>query len=84
MFSIYIFNPLTTPFFIYFLCHPLFKLSLVISLFAIVMCLFFILVFRNTPVGSMLRTHVLTHILSYLVFIVLLSLSSRLRNADSL
>ena len=65
MFSIYNFNPLTTPFFLYFLCHPLFKPSLVISLFAMVTCLFLIFIIINAPIGSMLRTRVLTHIPSY-------------------
>ena len=84
VFSIFIFNPLITPFLLLSLCHPLFKLSHLIPIFAIVMCLSFILVLENAPIGLMLCTRVLTHIPSYLVFIVLLSLSSRLRNAGSL
>ena len=84
VFSIYIFNPLITPFLLLFLCHPLFKPSHLMPLFAIVTCLSFILFLENAPIGLMLRTRVLTHIPSYLVFIVLLSLSSRLRNTGSL
>ena len=84
VFSIFIFNPLITPNFLLSLCHPLFEPSHLIPIFAIVTCLSFILVLENAPIGSMLRTRVLTHIPSYLIFIVLLSLSSRLRNAGSL
>ena len=84
VFSIYILNPLITPFLLLSLCHPLFESSHLISLFAIVMCLSLILFLENVPIGSMLHTHVLTHIPSYHVFIVLLSLSSCLRNACSL
>ena len=84
VFSIYIFNPLITPIFLLSLCHPLFELSHLISLFAIVTCLSFILFLENAPIGSMLHACVLTHIPSYHVSIVLLSLPSRLRNAGSL
>ena len=83
VFSIYILNPLITPLFLYFLCHPLFKPSLMISLFTMMMCLFLISILRNALIESMLHAWVLTHIPSYHVFIVLLSLSSCLRNADS-
>ena len=65
VFSIYISNPLITPLFLYFLCHPLFKPSLVIFLFTMVTCLFLISILRNAPIGSMLHTCVLTHIPSY-------------------
>ena len=62
------FNPLITPFLLLFLCHPLFEPSHLIPIFTIVTCLSFILVLENAPIGSMLRTRVLTHIPSYLVF----------------
>ena len=84
VFSIFIFNPPITPFLLLSLCHSLFKPSRLIPIFAIVTCLSFILVPENAPIGSMLRTRVLTHIPSYLIFIVLLSLSSHLRNAGLL
>ena len=84
VFSIFILNPLITPFLLLSLCHPLSEPSHLIPIFAIVTCLSFILVLENAPIGSMLRTRVLTHIPSYLVFIVLLSLSSRLKNTGPL
>ena len=75
VFSIFILNPLITPFLLLSLCHPLFELSHLIPIFAIVTCLSFILVLENAPIGSMFRTRVLTHIPSYLLFLLFSYLS---------